>query len=130
QLDRAPKALRGSLLFPYYEGSLWAKNLYKRGGWAAVSRAFTELPKSSEQILHPEKYFAKELPVKVNLPDISGFLNAGGKSAVNSGDGVWRRVDYDVTGELGFTLILDELLKSSDESKRAAAGWAGDRFAA
>lgn len=130
QLDRAPKALRGALMFPYFEGSLWAKELYKRGGWTAVSRAFTELPKSSEQILHAEKYFAKELPVKVNLPDISGLLNASGKSAVNSGDDLWRRVDYDVTGELGFNLILDEFLKSSDESKRAAAGWGGDRFAA
>lgn len=130
QLDRAPKALRGQLMFPYFEGSVWAKELYKRGGWTAVSRAFTELPKSTEQILHPEKYLAKELPVKVNLPDISGLLNAGGKSAVNSGDDLWRRVEYDVTGELGFNLILDEFLKSSEESKRAAAGWAGDRFAA
>jgi heme-degrading monooxygenase HmoA len=32
-----------------------------------------------------------------------------------------------VNGEWGFYLILDEFLKSAVESRRAAAGWAGDR---
>jgi len=41
----------------------------------------------------------------------------------------WRRLDYDVQGEWGFYLILDEYLKSPPESRRAAAGWGGDRFA-
>jgi len=41
----------------------------------------------------------------------------------------WKRLDYDVQGEWGLYLILDEFLKSPVESRRAAAGWAGDRFA-
>ena len=41
----------------------------------------------------------------------------------------WRRLDYDVQGEWGFYLILDQFLKSPAESRRAAAGWGGDRFA-
>jgi len=32
-------------------------------------------------------------------------------------------------GEWGFYLILDQFLKSPAESRRAAAGWGGDRFA-
>jgi hypothetical protein len=32
-------------------------------------------------------------------------------------------------GEFGYYLMLDEFLKASDESKRAAAGWGGDRYA-
>jgi len=43
--------------------------LYKQGGWDRVSKAFTELPQSTEQILHPEKYFDHEAPVKVRLSD-------------------------------------------------------------
>ena len=43
--------------------------------------------------------------------------------------GAWRRIAYDVQGEWGFYLILDQFLKSPAESRRAAAGWGGDRFA-
>src|SRR5688572_24279323 len=118
QLDRAPRALRESLLFPYLEGSEWARDLYKRSGWSAISRAFSELPKSTEQILHVEKYFANEQPVKVTLPDIKSLLGLG-----------WKRVDYDINGEWNYYLILDEFLKSKADSKRAAAGWGGDRYA-
>ena len=95
--------------------------------WAAVSRAFTELPRSSEQILHVEKYFSHEAPVKVDLANISDLLNTIDKLAAS--DKGWRRADYDIMGEHGYYVILDEFLKSSDESKRAAAGWGGDRYA-
>ena len=117
QLDSAPRALRESLLFPYLEGGQWTQELYKRGGWASVSRAFTDLPKSTEQIMHADKFFAHEAPVSVTLPDVKTILGAG-----------WKRVDYDVNGEWSYYLILDEFLKSSTESKRAAAGWGGDRY--
>ena len=173
ELDKAPRALRESLLFPYQDGQKWVNALYKRGGWNEVSQAFTTLPQSTEQILHPEKYFAHEAPVKVTLPEITSVLNAGsvsvnsGRWAVGSGQrsakahhssslgtgtslvdcplhtahctlfeahrspltGGWRRIGYDVQGEWGFYLILDQFLKSPAESHRAAAGWGGDRFA-
>lgn len=115
---QAPRALRESLLFPYEEGSIWAKQLYKRGGWEMVSRAFTRLPQSSEQILHADKYFAEDAPQKVTLPE---FRNLLGPS--------WKRVDYDVNGEWGCYLVLDEFINDAVESKQAAAGWGGDRFA-
>ena len=118
QFKQAPRALRESLLFPYEEGSNWATALYKRGGWQMVSQAFTKLPQSSEQILHAEKYFSYEAPQKLTLPD---FKNALGPT--------WKRVDYDVNGEWGCYLILDEFLNDTSESKQAAAGWGGDRFA-
>jgi hypothetical protein len=40
----------------------------------------------------------------------------------------WKRISSDVNGEFGFYLILDQFLKSPAESRRAAAGWGGDRF--
>src|SRR6266581_3350126 len=99
ELDKAPRALRETLLFTYQEGINWVSALYKRGGWNEVSQAFTTLPQSTEQILHPEKYFAHEAPVMVTLPDIAPALNrseppaiAGGPSASRS---AWRRIAYD-----------------------------------
>lgn len=172
ELDKAPRAMRETLLFPYQDGQKWVSALYKQGGWGEVSQAFTTLPQSSEQILHPEKYFAHEAPVKVTLPDISKLLNGGsarssGQWAVGCGQQSakahhsslidtwsslvdcrlrtahcspiaahrsrptigWRLIDSDVEGEWGFYLILDQFLKSPAESRRAAAGWGGDRFA-
>ncbi len=118
QFRQAPRALRESLLFPYEQGSAWATQLYKRGGWEMVSQAFTKLPQSSEQILHPEKYFAYEAPQKLTLPDFKPTLGPS-----------WKRIDYDVNGEWGCFLILDEFLNDQAESKQASAGWGGDRFA-
>jgi hypothetical protein len=186
ELNKAPRALRESLLFPYQDGEKWVNALYKRGGWSEVSQAFTTLPQSTEQILHPEKYFAHEAPMKVSLPDVTSLLNAGrvsasGQWAVGSGQRsakahhssstgtgtslvdcplptancplfaadcplptahcslfdahrplptvAWRRIAYDIQGEWGFYLILDQFLKSPAESRRGAAGWGGDRFA-
>ena len=118
QFKQAPRALRESLLFPYEEGSQWATQLYKRGGWEMVSQAFSKLPQSTEQILHADKYFAYEAPQKLTLPEFRRVLGP-----------TWKRLDSDVNGEWGCYLILDEFLSNTTESKQASAGWGGDRFA-
>ena len=118
ELDKAPRALRETLLFPYQEGMMFSRVLYQYGGWSNVSKAFTNLPHSTEQILHPEKYVVRDAPVKIALPDLRVSLGRG-----------WRRIESDVNGEWSTYLILDQFLKSAAESKRAAAGWGGDRYA-
>ena len=167
--NESPRALRDTLIFPYEQGREWATEVYKRGGWKMVSGAFEKLPQSSEQILHPEKYFASEAPVKVTLPDLTDLLNEHRKLLTTNSKrqttvqeetlpsrgmkskraksprtppiipprqgsrfpspSKWKRVDYDVNGEWSYFLILDQFLNSASESKRAAAGWAGDRYA-
>ena len=165
QYDQAPRAIRESLIFPYLQGSEWATQLYRRGGWTMVSNAFTRLPLSSEQILHPEKYFNYERPLKIMLPDVTNLLSAASNQQSisaqhNPGSAIvspalvarnsskrrparhpphtatrplptpaWRRIDSDVNGEWNYYLILDQFLNAPAESKRAAAGWAGDRYA-
>ena len=124
ELNKSPRAIRESLLFPYEEGLNWTRDVYRRGGWSEVSQAFTTLPQSTEQILHPEKYFAHEAPVKVMLPDLVPRLNAMQQSRQSG----WRKLSSDVEGEWGLYLILDQFLKTPAESRQAAAGWAGDRL--
>ncbi|MBV8858524.1 MAG: hypothetical protein JOZ02_16440 [Acidobacteria bacterium] len=118
QIEKAPRVLREQMLFPYLQGMTWVAQVYKQGGWEAVSAAFKNLPKSSEQVLHQEKYVAGELPQKVLVRDLSPALGRG-----------WRMADNDVLGEWGCYLLLDEYLQSVDVSKGAAAGWGGDRYA-
>jgi hypothetical protein len=124
ELDKAPRVVRESLLFPYQEGLRFTQTLHKYGGWSRISQSFSELPKSSEQILHAEKYFVHEAPVKITLPDLTTTLN--GRRAGASG---WKRIDFDVNGEWGTYLILDQFLKSPNESREASAGWGGDSYA-
>ena len=118
QIEQAPRVLREQMLFPYLQGMTWVTQVYKQGGWDAVSAAYKNLPKSSEQILHTEKYAADEAPRKVSVRDVSATLGRG-----------WRMADNDVQGEWGCYMLLDEFLQSVDVSKRAAAGWGGDRYA-
>ena len=117
QFKQAPRAIRESLMFPYEEGSAWATQVYRRGGWKLVSEAFTKLPQSSEQILHPEKYFGGEAPTKITIPELKGIFGAG-----------FKRIDSDVNGEWGTYLVLDQFINDATESKRSAAGWSGDRY--
>jgi hypothetical protein len=117
QFKSAPRALRESLVFPYEAGSAWATQVYKRGGWDLVSKAFTKLPQSTEQIMHPEKYFDYEAPLKIVVPELKTLLGPG-----------WKRIDADVNGEWGCYLVLDEYLNDTSEAKKAAAGWGGDQY--
>lgn len=114
----APSVLQESLTFPYIKGLLFASALHARGGWTEINQAYKNLPASTEQILHPEKYFARELPAKVPFRDLSPSL---GKD--------WKLLDHDVNGEFGLQIVLQEHLKEISESAEAASGWAGDRYA-
>jgi len=117
QYDKAPRVLRETLVFPYVQGSAWVGQVYKRGGWEMVSGAYKNLPQSTEQILHPEKYFTLEAPTKVPFRSIAASLGKG-----------WKVADQDVNGEWGYYLILDEFLQSKESSQKAAEGWGGDRY--
>ena len=116
-LAAAPKAIKQSLLFPYAGGANFVQALLRDGGWGRVSQAFADLPESTEQILHPEKYFARERPAIVKLPNLAMAL----------GDD-WRFVTDDVQGEFGYRLILGEFIDEK-RARQAAQGWGGDRSA-
>lgn len=118
QLDAAPNALKRTLTFPYETGLSFARAVWREGGWDAVSKAFTNLPASTEQVMHPDKYFSREAPLKIVPPDFTRTL---GKT--------WKRLDTDINGEWSLYLILEEYLKDDATSRRAAAGWNGDSYA-
>ncbi|HWQ32219.1 MAG TPA: hypothetical protein VNQ79_04995 [Blastocatellia bacterium] len=116
-LKAAPAALRESLIFPYVYGADFVQAMLKRQGWSGVSQAFTDLPQSTEQILHFDKYTAREMPVKVQLNDLSATLGEG-----------WKRLLTDINGEFGYLMILAEYIPK-EQARQAAAGWGGDQYA-
>lgn len=104
--------------FPNQEGRVFVQELLEVGGWEAVNRAYADPPRSTEQILHPDRYFEqRDEPKEVVVPDIGGVL----------GDR-WRKVLEETLGELVVGLYLSEDLPE-ETSWRAAEGWDGDTFA-
>ncbi len=114
-LASAPAAIRESLLFPYTAGCGFVQELIRREQWEGVSRAYHDLPQSTEQILHIEKYTSREMPITILPANVTSVLGSG-----------WRKLAEEINGEFGYSLILGEYLTKAD-ARKAAAGWGGDR---
>lgn len=114
-LARTPDVLVQTLLFPYNTGQLFANTVYQAEGWEGVDDLYAELPVSTEQVLHPEKYTAREDPIEVALP---------ADLAASMGDG-WSALIEDTYGEFQIDLWLQTLGATDDLPSR---GWGGDRL--
>jgi hypothetical protein len=112
--DNAPLYLRRTLVFPYVEGMLFQNALVRRDGDAAFTEVFTRPPVSTQQIAHPEKYFASESPTTPALPEAR--LPSGYKSLVGG-----------TLGELDHSVLIEQF-----DGKQAAAElaphWRGCTF--
>ncbi|OQA44062.1 MAG: tetratricopeptide repeat protein [Chloroflexi bacterium ADurb.Bin325] len=116
KLDQMPPTIVESLRFPYAAGLDFASLLYRQGGLEALNSAFAAPPRSTEQILHVDKYLSQEQPVTVKAPALPAAL----KDA-------WRVADSNVFGELGWRLALQARLGPM-AAIYGAAGWGGDRY--
>jgi hypothetical protein len=117
-----PRVLRASLVAPYVDGVLFVHALRRRGlakgaasneGWVAVDAAWRSPPETTEQLLHLEKYDAREPAEVVASP------------APPSGTG-WTPIYDDVFGEEGLRIAVEEWV-SKKTAEVVAEGWAGDR---
>lgn len=108
--SRVPGILERSAVAPYADGLRFVQHLRRNGGWESVNRAWASPPLTTEQLLHPEKYAAGELPTPIAAP------------ATPEG----CKVTYqDVLGEQSLRLVLEEWV-SRAEASAFAAGWDGD----
>ena len=118
-LAHLPEAIVESMLFQYYGGLTFVSRLFKERGWAGVNALYAAPPLSSEQLLHPEKFFeALDPPTAIELPDLAASLGPE-----------WSEIENDTLGELMVRVLLRRFLPE-DDARRAAAGWDGDRFVA
>jgi hypothetical protein len=108
-----PSILRNSLVAPYSDGIRFVQWMRRRGGWVSVDQAWTDLPTTTEQILHPDKYLSHEPPEPVSVP--SAQLLGGS----------FEPMYTEVYGEQGFRLAVEEWMPKK-LAIAAASGWAGD----
>jgi hypothetical protein len=119
--DSAPDFLKEDFVFPYTYGQSFVEYLYNFGGWAAINDAYRNLPTSTEQILHPDRY-PNDQPVDIELPEISSLLGEG-----------WTELDRGIMGEWYTFLILAHGLQpearlGESEAQAASDGWGGDEY--
>lgn len=118
-LQRTPAILRESLLFPYNAGVAFLAPVQASGGWPGIDAIYKDLPLSTEQILHPDRYRAGEKPVAVTFPS---------SLAKDLGTG-WSVPLEDTFGEFQMRAWLTESGVPAATAEAAAAGWGGDRLA-
>jgi hypothetical protein len=109
QFSNAPLWIRETMLFPYLGGAdfvVWYRHKY-------FGRSVLDsMPHSTEQILHPERYAARDEPTTMTFapgePDTVRF--------------------EDDLGEFETRLLLEQFLGSESEATNDATGWDGDRY--
>ena len=109
EFARAPLWLREGLVFPYLGGAdfiVWFRHRSR------VSSVLDSIPRSTEQILHPDRYAAHDEPTDVSF-------------APGEADTVqWE----DNLGEFETRLLFQQLLGDEGEATSLATGWDGDRY--
>ncbi len=105
-LFQIPSFILQTQISPYVDGAAFVSSVYDDGGIAAVDALFADPPVTTEQVLHPEAYAAREAPADVPAPEV--------------GDGaVGEPIDQGTIGELALDLWLGQ---------DAGDGWGGDAY--
>lgn len=149
--DDTPGFLKASLTYPYTAGLNFVSAVAgDRSYTETVDATYDDLPSSTEQVLHPERYLAadRDEPVVVILPDVTTELGEGWEMLLENTMGELQTrlafqewlVDRPTAGLLealpegarGFGKLAarlgGRLIKALDPI-RAADGWGGDRYA-
>jgi hypothetical protein len=103
-----PPVVRDQLVMPYVAGRDLARAILKARGLEGLRQAWARPPKSTEQVLHPDKYAGDEAPRPVDLS-----YQPSGATLLNDG----------VLGELLARTLLEEETEAA-----ASQGWGGDRY--
>ncbi len=104
-------------LWSYDEGLRFITTRSAGGGLEAIDETFLELPISTEQVMHPERY-PNDVPTPVDVPDLSPALGSR-----------WEDLDVQLVGEAWLALAL-RLRVDGRLADEAAAGWDGGIYRA
>jgi hypothetical protein len=110
--DEAPLYIRENLIFPYSAGEQFQDAVYDKDHQAAFAQVFRDPPVSSQQVLHPDKYFAHIVPAVPELP----------KDPKGS-----RRFAEGVLGELDHSVLLRQYT-TRDDADEVAPKLAGSQY--
>ncbi|MCH7792256.1 MAG: hypothetical protein IID31_08265 [Planctomycetes bacterium] len=124
-MEDIPPYIMEPMLAAYMKGAYFTMRLRRHGGWDAVSTAYSDLPRSSEQVLHPEKYFGgedgaeRDEPTMIRLPEFPSLTELG-----------FEPIDAAIHGEFYLGVLLRNLGVNEYVVAQAIEGWDGDVYRA
>jgi hypothetical protein len=113
-LSKAPPYIRESLVFPYTAGMLFQDAVFRKMGRESFSQVFLHPPLSTQQIMHPDRYFAHVLPRIPDLPRVPEQRE-------------FHKLTDGTLGELDFRILLSQYT-GKEEGERMAAHFAGGSY--
>jgi hypothetical protein len=113
-LSKAPLYIQASLLFPYTSGLRFQNAVVEKQGKTGFSQVFQQPPASTQQIMHPERYLAREDPLQVKVPTMAVPKN-------------WNILTEGTVGEFDHSIILEQYL-SKTEADELAPHWRGGQL--
>ena len=116
--EEVPPALERYFDFNYDECVAFVAAIYAEGGWDAVNDLYEDVPRSTEAILHPDRYLAdKDIGSIVPLVELHKELDG------------WDRLSLAPFGEFDVYNYLLTILEDETAAAAASTGWDGGRAA-
>ena len=115
--EDVPEALKELNVFPAVSGFKFMRSFRKWNSLEDANRLYTDLPRSTEQFMHPERYLAqRDDPTIVELQSPPDLLTVP-----------WKSIYTKVLGEFSLFLVLNRFIERH-KAGRATRGWDGDRL--
>ena len=112
--DNAPLYLRLTLVFPYTKGMLFQNAVVQRNGEDGFGEVFRRPPVSTQQIIHPDRYFEQVAPILPKIPNAN--VPRAFKGLVGG-----------TLGELDHEVLLEQYLGKA-VAEQIAPHWRGSTF--
>ena len=112
--ENAPLYLRLTLVFPYTRGMQFQAAVFERDGPSGFAEVFHKPPVSTQQVMHPEKYFSGTRPTQPELPE--AHLKKAYKSLVGG-----------TLGELEHSVLLEQYVGKA-RAAEISPHWRGSTF--
>lgn len=113
-LAKSPLYMRASLLFPYMAGLRFQQAVIEKYGNDAFQRVFSDPPRNSQQILHPELYLDKTASREPELPVIAGIKR-------------YRTLNAGTVGEFDHAVLVEQYVNKK-EAQSLTPGWRAGAF--
>jgi hypothetical protein len=115
-VEDVPDALARTEAMPYSYGYTFCAKAMREWGLDGLDYIYDHPPVSSEQVMHPEKYWIwRDLPVQINLPETLP-------------DG-WKQTSLECIGEAGIAVLLGCQFDNLNRGLEIARGWDSDHAA-
>lgn len=113
----APEFMKESMVFPYFGGFKLSAQILDLRDTEGLDMLYSDPPQSTEQVLHPEKYFDKrDFPVQIDLPEFEGLS-------------AYKEIYRNTLGEFGTRHVIMEFFNDKNVVSTVSEGWDGDQFA-